>query len=73
MKITRTFFKDEEIMATQTNGGVTGLELLLIVFIVLKLVGVIHWSWWWVLSPFWIPAAIVLTIILIVALARAGR
>ena len=23
-------------------------------FIVLKLAGVIDWSWWWVLSPLWI-------------------
>ena len=29
-------------------------DVLVIVFIVLKLVGVIHWSWWWVLSPIWI-------------------
>ncbi len=28
--------------------------LLLVAFIVLKLVGVIDWSWWWVLSPLWI-------------------
>ena len=25
-----------------------------IVFVILKLVGVIDWSWLWVLSPFWI-------------------
>lgn len=31
---------------------------LLLLFIALKLTGVIAWSWWWVLSPFWIPAAI---------------
>lgn len=29
-------------------------QLALITFIVLKLVGVITWSWWWVLSPMWI-------------------
>lgn len=29
-------------------------DVLLIVFIVLKLVGVINWSWIWVLSPLWI-------------------
>lgn len=32
--------------------GFTGL--LAIVFIVLKLCGVITWSWVWVLSPIWI-------------------
>ena len=29
-----------------------------IVFIVLKLTGIINWSWWWVLSPLWITAAV---------------
>ena len=29
-----------------------------IVFIVLKLVGLIEWSWVWVLAPFWIGAII---------------
>lgn len=37
-----------------------GLELLTVVFIVLKLVGVIAWSWWWVLAPTWIPLALFL-------------
>jgi hypothetical protein len=31
------------------------LGCLQVVFIVLKLVGVVNWSWVWVLSPFWIP------------------
>jgi len=29
-------------------------QIALITFIVLKLTGVIAWSWWWVLSPIWI-------------------
>lgn len=29
------------------------LDVLAVVFIVLKLVGVITWSWWWVFSPLW--------------------
>lgn len=28
--------------------------ILGVVFIILKLCGVIAWSWFWVLSPFWI-------------------
>lgn len=36
------------------------LDALSIAFIVLKLVGVITWSWWWVLSPIWIPAVLVI-------------
>lgn len=35
-------------------------------FIVLKLTGVINWSWLWVLAPIWIPTAITLAIIVIV-------
>ena len=45
---------------SSSGGGISVLGLLGIVFIVLKLVGVIAWSWWWVLAPFWIPLAIVL-------------
>jgi hypothetical protein len=28
-------------------------NIILLVFIVLKLVGTIDWSWWWVTSPLW--------------------
>ena len=41
------------------SGGVSFSGVLLIVFVVLKLCGVISWSWWWVLSPLWIPFALV--------------
>lgn len=37
----------------QTSGGVGFLGLLTIVFITLKLTSVINWSWWWVVSPYW--------------------
>lgn len=36
--------------------------ILGIVFIVLKLIGYIVWSWLWVLSPFWVPLALALVI-----------
>lgn len=35
----------------------TPWTILLIVFVVLKLAGLVDWSWYWVLSPLWIPAA----------------
>jgi len=52
------------------------IPLLAILFITLKLTGVIAWSWWWVLAPLWagfafflacalIPAIVALTIALI--------
>ena len=37
-----------------------------LIFIVLKLLDVITWSWLWVLSPFWIPNGILLVILLII-------
>lgn len=40
------------------SGGVGFTGLLAVLFIGLKLGGVIDWSWWWVLSPLWISAAI---------------
>lgn len=32
--------------------------LLTLIFITLKLTDFIDWSWWWVLSPLWIPFAL---------------
>lgn len=45
-------------MSNQNNGLGLG-AILAIVFTVLKLCGVINWSWWWVLLPVWGPLALV--------------
>jgi hypothetical protein len=46
----------------------SGLPVLLaVLFIALKLCGVIAWSWVWVLSPLWIGLAIGLVILIIFA------
>lgn len=53
------------------NTTVYGLSLpsaVMIVFIVLKLCGVIAWSWWWVLSPLWISYAIAIIVLIIIGL-----
>lgn len=47
------------------GGGIGFCGLLAILFIALKLTKVITWSWWWVLSPLWIPTAIVLASLLV--------
>jgi hypothetical protein len=58
-------------MSNNTNvassGGIGFFGLLTIVFIVLKLCGIITWSWWWVFSPLWISfmAGIILIIIIV--------
>ena len=36
--------------------GIGFCAALALAFIVLKLVGIIHWSWLWVLSPIWVSA-----------------
>lgn len=36
------------------SGGMSFSSVLALIFIVLKLCGVINWSWVWVLSPIWI-------------------
>ena len=46
--------------------GMTFGDLLLAAFIVLKLTGVIDWSWWWVLAPLWIPLALCAIMIIVV-------
>lgn len=49
---------------TNNSGGIGFLGALLLVFITLKLVGVIDWSWWWVLAPLWgIPVVAIVSII----------
>lgn len=34
------------------------VDVLTLIFIVLKLASIIDWSWWWVLSPILISVAI---------------
>ncbi len=50
--------------SSNTSGGVGLSTVLFLIFLVLKLTGVIAWSWWWVTAPLWIPWAIVGVIIL---------
>lgn len=50
-------------MSNEKKGGIGFLTVLLTVFVVLKLCGLVSWSWWWVLSPFWIPWTLIITII----------
>ena len=45
---------------TTNNYGVGFVGLLQIVFIVLKFYEVIKWSWFWVFSPIWMFATLVI-------------
>ena len=48
--------------------GFTGL--LTLAFIILKLCGVITWSWLWVLSPIWISIIFVILVLVIALIIR---
>ena len=49
----------------KTNISIDLPGFLTVLFVVLKLLGIINWSWWWVFAPLWIPflAAIVFVIL----------
>ncbi len=60
---------------TVRSGGIGFCGLLAIVFIALKLAGigaVATWSWWWVLSPLWIPFVLVLVVAIVAAVCIAA-
>jgi hypothetical protein len=62
----------------KTSSGIGLGGVIFIVFLILKLAGigqVANWSWWWVTSPLWIPAAIVLglgLLVLIITVIKKG-
>ncbi len=58
------------------RGGLGLVSVLTLIFIVLKLMGIIDWLWIWVLSPVWIVGLffiIVFAIILIVGRIKKGK
>ena len=52
-------------MRNKRRKGMGICSALLVAFVVLKLVGVITWSWMWVLSPLWIPLVLLLGFLLV--------
>ena len=55
-------------MTSNINVEIRCTGILTIVFIALKLLGKIDWSWWWVLSPLWISTIITLIVLIILML-----
>lgn len=53
---------------SSASGGIGFTGLLTVLFIGLKLTHTISWSWWWVLSPIWISAAVTVAIVALVLL-----
>ena len=48
-----------------TTGGLSLSTVLFLIFLVLKLCGVITWSWWWVTAPLWGGIALILAILVV--------
>jgi hypothetical protein len=51
--------------------GIGFFGILALIFITLKLLGKIAWSWIWVLAPLWVPTAIALVVVIIAAIIYA--
>ena len=54
---------------TSSSIGLPGI--LFLIFLVLKLTDNIDWSWWWVTSPLWIPIALIISGVLLLAVVVA--
>ncbi len=57
--------------SSSSSGGVGIPTVIQTVFIILKVVGVIKWSWFWVLSPAWISILVVIFVFLIFFIVRS--
>ena len=56
-----------------SSSGIGFFGLLAILFITLKLTGVITWSWLWVLAPIWIPFVIVVFVLIIIGIVVIAK
>jgi hypothetical protein len=51
--------------SSSSSSGIGVVGLLGVAFVVLKLTGVIDWSWWWVTLPFWGGFALAILILML--------
>ncbi len=66
---------------SDNSGGATCIMALFgalgVALSALKIVGLVHWSWWWVTAPFWAPTVGVLAacavIVVDTLLAQASK
>lgn len=65
----RCKLSDTKDVRIQIGPGLPGI--LAAVFITLKLLDKIDWSWWWVTSPLWIPAGVALAVAAVALLIAA--
>lgn len=52
-------------------GCVTPLSVIVfLAFFFAKIYNKIDWSWWWVFSPLWIPAALVIIALIVILILK---
>lgn len=57
----------------EINFGFPIATVMFLIFLVLKLIGKIDWSWWWVTSPLWIPLVIALIAVIVFFIFFKGK
>jgi len=60
-------------MADTHRGWLVSTGAMSLLFLALKLTGVIDWSWWWVTAPLWMAFGVVIGLLLLVALFDFGE
>ena len=59
---------------SRSNSNLNGDDFLawslFLTFLVLKLTGVVNWSWWWVAAPLWIPVGTAVVILFAIGVIR---
>lgn len=60
---------------TVTLPSVGSVLLISLILLILKLTGIIHWSWIWIISPIWLPYvfAFVISLIILIIYKITGR
>lgn len=62
---------NKQRISISMGSGLTFGSVLFFIFLILKLCGVIEWSWWWVTAPLWIGFGLTLLLIVVLALVYA--
>lgn len=65
-------YDNDNKVSTSARSGLGLGSVLGVVFIVLKLVGIIDWPWIWVLAPFWISFILGVIVIAITVAVLVG-
>lgn len=58
---------------TYRSGGIGLLGVIQIVFIILKFVGVVKWSWAVTLIPLWIELGVIIIVLLVALIYNIGN